>query len=120
MVRLRLMLSLLSLVTVNHGHNGKDRIRRSQTATVLYDGPLGTATKGVAVAPENSRPGSAAWRLKSFAEKGLPWVVDYVRRQRQHHANGTTIPKLEECGDKEDEDENKDDPQGDKPEPPEG
>jgi putative transposase len=60
--------------------------------------------------------------IKSFAEKGLPWVVDYIRRQREHHAKGTTIPKLEECGDEEDEDEtkNKEYPQGNEPEPPEG
>jgi putative transposase len=31
----------------------------------------------------------------SFSEKGLPWVVDYVRNQREHHASGRTVDRLE-------------------------
>ena len=31
----------------------------------------------------------------SFGTKDLPWVVDYVRRQKEHHAKGTTQERLE-------------------------
>jgi putative transposase len=31
----------------------------------------------------------------SFGTRDLPWVINYVRRQRQHHANGTTQDRLE-------------------------
>ena len=31
----------------------------------------------------------------SFGTKDLPWVVEYVRRQREHHAQGTTAKRLE-------------------------
>ena len=40
-----------------------------------------------------------AWQtgygVVSFGTKDLPWVVDYVRRQREHHANGKTHERLE-------------------------
>lgn len=31
----------------------------------------------------------------SFGTKDLPWAIDYVRRQKEHHAKGTTQPRLE-------------------------
>ena len=31
----------------------------------------------------------------SFGSRDLPWVVDYVRNQRQHHAAGRTFERLE-------------------------
>jgi putative transposase len=31
----------------------------------------------------------------SFGKKDLPWVVDYVRNQKEHHARGTTHDRLE-------------------------
>jgi REP element-mobilizing transposase RayT len=37
----------------------------------------------------------------SFGSKDLPWVLDYVRRQREHHAAGNVHERLEriECED---------------------
>lgn len=31
----------------------------------------------------------------SFGRRNLPFVLDYIRNQRQHHAKGTIIPRLE-------------------------
>jgi putative transposase len=31
----------------------------------------------------------------SFGTRDLPWVVEYVRNQREHHASGTTHERLE-------------------------
>jgi len=31
----------------------------------------------------------------SFGTRDLPWVVEYVRNQREHHARGTTQERLE-------------------------
>ena len=31
----------------------------------------------------------------SFGEKHLDWVIDYVRRQKEHHRGGTTVAMLE-------------------------
>lgn len=31
----------------------------------------------------------------TFGEKQLPFVQDYIARQKTHHANGTTFAKLE-------------------------
>lgn len=31
----------------------------------------------------------------SFGTKDLPWVVDYVKRQKQHHAGGRVFDRLE-------------------------
>jgi putative transposase len=31
----------------------------------------------------------------SFGTRDLPWVVDYVRNQREHHARGTVHERLE-------------------------
>jgi putative transposase len=35
--------------------------------------------------------------IVSFGKRNLPWVLDYVRNQRAHHAKGTTQSRLEEC-----------------------
>jgi len=35
----------------------------------------------------------------SFGKRQLPWVIEYVRNQKQHHAKGTAIPRLEATGD---------------------
>ena len=31
----------------------------------------------------------------SFGTKGLPWVVEYIRNQKEHHARGSTHERLE-------------------------
>lgn len=31
----------------------------------------------------------------SFGTRDLPWVIEYVRNQREHHARGTTHERLE-------------------------
>ena len=31
----------------------------------------------------------------SFGTKDVPWVVDYIHNQKQHHANGSTHGRLE-------------------------
>ncbi|QDV90935.1 Transposase IS200 like protein [Phycisphaerae bacterium RAS2] len=33
----------------------------------------------------------------SFGKRNLDWVLDYVRRQREHHANGQLQARLEVC-----------------------
>jgi putative transposase len=33
----------------------------------------------------------------SFGKRNLDWVLDYVRRQREHHANGRIKARLEVC-----------------------
>lgn len=43
--------------------------------------------------------GSLAWQtgygVVSFGRRDLPWVVDYVRRQREHHVAGRVEDRLE-------------------------
>ncbi|MEK6335206.1 MAG: IS200/IS605 family transposase [Acidobacteriota bacterium] len=39
----------------------------------------------------------------SFGTKDLKWVVKYVRNQKEHHAQGTTVERLEKIADAEDE-----------------
>ena len=39
----------------------------------------------------------------SFGTKDLEWVVKYVRNQKEHHAQGTTVERLEKIADVEDE-----------------
>jgi putative transposase len=40
-----------------------------------------------------------AWQIGygvvSFGTRNLEWVVDYVNKQKQHHAAGTTVDRLE-------------------------
>ena len=31
----------------------------------------------------------------SFGTKDLPWVINYIRNQREHHRKGTTVDRLE-------------------------
>ena len=33
----------------------------------------------------------------SFGKRNLDWVLDYVRRQREHHAGGQVQARLEAC-----------------------
>ena len=33
----------------------------------------------------------------SFGRKNLPWIIDYIERQREHHATGRAQPRLEAC-----------------------
>jgi len=33
--------------------------------------------------------------IVSFGTRDLPWVVDYVKNQKQHHANGRVFDRLE-------------------------
>jgi putative transposase len=37
----------------------------------------------------------AGYGVVSFGTRDLPWVIDYVRNQREHHARGTTHERLE-------------------------
>ena len=39
----------------------------------------------------------------SFGTKDLEWVVKYVRNPKEHHAQGTTVERLEKIADAEDE-----------------
>lgn len=43
--------------------------------------------------------GSLAWQagygVVSFGKRDLPWVVDYIKRQREHHATGRAEDRLE-------------------------
>jgi len=45
----------------------------------------------------------AGYGVVSFGTKDLPWVVEYVRNQRRHHAGGRTFDRLERCEPPEDE-----------------
>ncbi len=38
----------------------------------------------------------------SFGMNNLPWVLEYIANQKEHHANGKAIERLEKC-DKEEE-----------------
>lgn len=38
----------------------------------------------------------AGYGVVSFGTRDLPWVVDYVRNQREHHARGTAQERLEQ------------------------
>jgi putative transposase len=43
--------------------------------------------------------GALAWQtgygVVSFGKGDLPWVVDYIQRQREHHAAGRMVERLE-------------------------
>lgn len=43
--------------------------------------------------------GTMAWQtgygVVSFGERDLPWVVDYIRNQREHHGAGRVEDRLE-------------------------
>ena len=36
----------------------------------------------------------AGYGVVSFGTKDLPWVINYVQNQRQHHAAGTIVDRL--------------------------
>lgn len=40
--------------------------------------------------------------LVSFGKKDLPWVVAYIRNQREHHSRGTIVDRLERITHEED------------------
>ena len=44
-------------------------------------------------------PGALAWQsgygVVSFGKRDLPWVVAYIKRQREHHASGRIEERLE-------------------------
>jgi putative transposase len=46
-------------------------------------------------------PADFAWQIGygvlTFGEKHLPWVVDYVQHQKEHHAAQTLYSRLEIC-----------------------
>lgn len=35
----------------------------------------------------------------SFGTRDLPWVIKYVKNQKEHHAKKTTKSRLEKCSD---------------------
>lgn len=37
----------------------------------------------------------AGYGVVSFGTKDLPWVVEYIRNQREHHAKSSTVERLE-------------------------
>ena len=49
------------------------------------------------------RPKSLQWQrgygIVTFGSKDLKWVVEYIRNQKQHHANGTVHERLERFSD---------------------
>jgi REP element-mobilizing transposase RayT len=52
-------------------------------------------------------PEQFAWQggygVVSFGTRDLDWVVGYIRRQKEHHAKGTGIDRLERITEMEDE-----------------
>jgi len=45
------------------------------------------------------QPKSLEWQrgygVVSFGTKDLPWVIEYIRNQKEHHKRGTTTDRLE-------------------------
>ena len=37
----------------------------------------------------------SGYGVVSFGSKDLPWIVSYIRNQKEHHAKGTTYERLE-------------------------
>jgi len=48
---------------------------------------------------ETSFKWQEGYGLVTFGEKHLPFVQSYIVHQQEHHANRTTLPKLEEIDD---------------------
>jgi putative transposase len=42
-----------------------------------------------------------AYGVVSFGTRDLPWVIEYVRNQREHHARGTIQERLEQVDQRE-------------------
>jgi len=59
--------------------------------------------KGASSFEVNKRVGHKAieWQrgygVVSFGHKHLPWIADYIQRQREHHASGRVFARLETC-----------------------
>ncbi len=49
--------------------------------------------------PTRTCASAAGRRVVSFGKKNLPWVLDYVARQREHHASGRVHERLERFSD---------------------
>ena len=70
--------------------------------TVLIPELIGTL-KGYSSHEVNRRIGmgrtvlqwQTGYGVVSFGTRDLPWVVDYVRNQKEHHADGRTFERLE-------------------------
>jgi putative transposase len=43
----------------------------------------------------------AGYGVVTFRSKDLPWVRDYVRKQREHHASGKAVDRLERIAEQE-------------------
>lgn len=46
-----------------------------------------------------------SYSVQTFGKKTLPFVLNYIQHQKQHHASRTSILYLEETGDADDPDE---------------
>ncbi len=81
----------------NHVH-----LALSIEPTILIADVVGTL-KGYSSHEVNRRSGvgravlqwQTGYRVVSFGTKDLPWVVEYIRNQKQHHAAGRTFERLE-------------------------
>ena len=38
----------------------------------------------------------AGYGVVGFGKKDLPWVIEYIRNQREHHRRGSATPRLEQ------------------------
>ena len=58
---------------------------KGATAHAINHGPCG--------------PGTLAWQtgygIVSFGKRDLPWVLNYIKNQREHHASGAAEDRLE-------------------------
>ncbi len=45
--------------------------------------------------------GTLEWQrgygVVSFGKNNLPWVLEYIAKQKEHHANGKAIDRMEKC-----------------------
>ncbi len=58
---------------------------KGATAHHINHGPCGL----------NSLAWQTGYGVVTFGKRDLPWVVDYIRRQREHHASGRAEDRLE-------------------------
>lgn len=74
-----------------------------QIAPFVLISELVQELKGATAREVNRRMGHKAleWQrgygIVSFGRKNLPWVIEYVQRQREHHAAGRVQQRLEAC-----------------------
>ena len=49
------------------------------------------------------QPKALEWQrgygIVSFGTKDLPWVIDYIKNQKEHHRRGNVLDRLERFGD---------------------